>query len=321
MKKLRLLLIYLLGFGFFSCTPKDKEPITIGLLDGPSVVSFIHMMTDSVKVEGRPLKFIVRSEPLQLQALMMQEKLDFAILPTVMAANLYNKGINYQVLGIPIWGTLYLLSNEPQTKELEDLSRQTVHVFGQGATADVLLREMLHQEKINDVRTDYSYVSNSEIARAILYKNIQHAILSEPMVTELLQTDSSIHIIRKLSCEEIINDTTTNIFAQTSFLANHNTIKNLPDVTRQIVSLYAQSCELAMNELDSTAAKLVKNGFYSDFNLARQSIPRCNIQYVPAQEIKSEIMYYLKIFYTFEPRSVGGKMPDPGFIATIPASK
>lgn len=321
MKKLRLLLICLLGVSLFSCHPQEKEPITIGLLDGPSVLSFIHMMTDSVNVEGRPIQFIIRSEPLQLQALMMQEKLDFAILPTVMAANLYNKGINYQLLGIPIWGTLYLLSNDPQTKELNDLEKQTVHIFGQGATADVLFREMLHQEKLNDVQTDYSYVSNSEIARSLLYKNIQHAILSEPLVTEILQTDSTIHIVRKISCEGRGEYSSTNIFAQTAFLANHHTINSFPDITRQIVSLYSQSCSRVNNELDSSALKLVKQGYYNDAQLAKLSIPRCNINYVPAGEIKSDIMYYLKIFYTFEPRSVGGKMPDPAFIATLPASE
>jgi len=74
---------------------------------------------------------------------MMQHKLDFAILPTVMAANLYNKGVDFKIIAVPIWGTLYVLANHPGIKSFSDLNNQTISVFGQGATPDILLQRFV----------------------------------------------------------------------------------------------------------------------------------------------------------------------------------
>jgi NitT/TauT family transport system substrate-binding protein len=251
---------------------------------------------------------------MQIQALMMQNKLDFAVLPTVMAANLYNKGVDYRLLAIPIWGTLYLASNDSSVQSISELKNQTIHVFGQGATADILLQKYLHNNNMQKVKIDYSYNSNQEIAMALLHKKIRNAVVSEPQMSVLLSKDTSIQILSEITCEDRDSVLNKNIFAQTAFLVNNRLSSDYKDLIQAVSTAYAESCAYTNQHTDETAKLLLKLGYYPDLITAFRSIPLCNIQYVPASEIKYEITRYLNIFYTAEPKSVGGKMPDNDFI-------
>lgn len=316
-KPLNLLLrIFLFVFmlTFISCSEKRDKTITIGLPDGPSTVSFIKMINQPPTIEGREVKFIIKSDPMQIETMMMQNKLDFAVLPTVMAANLYNKGVEYRLLAIPIWGTLYLATNDSTVENIEQLNNQTVHIFGQGATADILLQEYLQNNVKQKVKIEYSYNSNHEIAMALLHKKIKFAVVSEPQMSILLSKDTDIHILTEITCEEKEVPFNNNIFAQTAFVVNNRLSVDQTNIIEAISSAYAESCNFTSHQTDEAAKLLLKHGYYPDLITAFRSIPLCNIHYVPATEIKDKISRYLSIFYKTEPKSVGGKMPDEHFI-------
>lgn len=310
----RILNLLPIIFLFVSCQPEQKNTITIGILDGPTAVSFIQMMEKPPVIQGKQVEFVIKNEPLQIQALMMQNKLDFAVLPTVMAANLYNKGIDFRLLAIPIWGTLYLVSNDPEIQKLEQVSDQKIYVFGQGTTADVLMQHFLKSYLIKDVQLDYSYNTNMELATAMLRKKISLAVISEPLVSMLQHQQPDMHIITNLDIEWTNNKDYNTIFAQTSFLANSNMTEHYPDIIHAVCQAYNLSCALTYQQPKSTAKLLVKHGFYPSTDLAVHTIPLCNIQFKYAHTIKEEIRQYLSIFYTFDPKSIGGKMPDDNFI-------
>jgi len=311
-----LLRIFLFVFmlTFISCSEKSDKTITIGLPDGPSTVSFIKMINQPPTIEGREVKFIIKSDPMQIETMMMQNKLDFAVLPTVMAANLYNKGVEYRLLAIPIWGTLYLATNDSTVENIEQLNNQTVHIFGQGATADILLQEYLQNNVKQKVKIDYSYNSNHEIAMALLHKKIKFAVVSEPQMSVLLSKDTNIHILTEITCEEKEVPFNKNIFAQTAFVVNNRLSADQTNIIEAVTSAYAESCNFTSHQTDEAAKLLLKHGYYPDLITAFRSIPLCNIHYVPAIEIRDKISRYLSIFYKTEPKSVGGKMPDENFI-------
>lgn len=315
--QIRSITLYILVLVFgFSCSVKE-ETIKIGLLDGPSAVSFIAMIDNPPVIDNRKVEFIIHSEPQQIQALMMQGELDFAVLPTVMAANLYNKGIDYKLLAIPVWGTLYLLSNNPAIQNLNQLQQEKVYLFGQGSTADVLFRNYLKKNVLHHIQTDYSYSSNTELGHAFLQKKIALAVISEPIVSILMSKDSNISILQKIEPEGIYSNINKDIFAQTSFLVNANIITNYNTLIQAISELYKESCIFTYQQPEKTAALLVKHGFYPDTAVAMQSVPRCNIRFSYAADVKEMVMEYLRIFYTFEPKSTGGKMPADDFIYSL----
>jgi len=280
---------------FYSCTqPKKNEPVRIGILFGPSAVSFLHMLDKDSIIDGRKIEISVLKEPMQIQALMMQGKLEFAILPTLMAANLYNKGVKYQMVACPIWGTLYLLAND-STSTLKGLENRSVSLMGQGTTPDVLLRRVLLQQGIKSTKFDYTYSTHAEISQALLMHKTTLAVVSEPMVSNLISKDKSIHIVAKLTCED-----------------NEHKIDG--DLVKSISSKYATSCSYCNEQPDSTAKLMLKYKLATDMEVAKQSLPLCNIHYVEAASISDKVLRFLDIFYQFNPQSLGGKVTDKKFI-------
>lgn len=297
----------------YSCTPKSNDTIRIGILDGPSAVSFIQMIEQYTFIDGKKSEIIIKSEPLQIQALMMRDELDFAILPTVMAANLYNKGLKFRMVACPIWGTLYLMTNDRKIN-INNLSGQKIAVFGQATTSDILVRRLLIKDSIKNVKLDYTYSTNNEIAQALLYKKIKIAVVSEPMVSNLLTQDADIKIVSKLDCEEYFNNLNKDVFVQTAFLVSDRFTKNSPDLVVHVCEAYSNSCNFTNEQPEIAAQLMVKHKLSKTIEAAKLSLPFCNIRYVGAFALEQEVMRYLNIFYKFNPQSVGGKLPDKDFI-------
>lgn len=296
-----------------SCSNKKADTIRIGVLNGPSAVSFIQLIDKNITIDGKKLEIIVKNEPQQIQAMMMQGQLDFAILPTLMAANLYNKGVPYQMVACPIWGTLYILSNDNIT-QLGELKNHSISVLGQGATPDVLLMRMLHKKGVLNVKLDYNYSTHADVAQALLMHKTKIAVISEPMVSNLLSKDSTIHIIAKLTCEDNINENDSDIFVQTAFLVSERFTSDNRTIVPKVCEAYAVACQFISQKPKEAAKLMVQHKFSTNISVALHSIPLCNIHYISAYSIRKQINRYLNIFYQFDPKSIGGKVPNNAFV-------
>lgn len=297
-----------------SCNNSHHETIRIGVLKGPSEISFMKMMHDVTVVNGRKVEFIIKNEPQQIQSLMMRGEVDFAVLPTVMAVNLYNKGLNYKMIACPVWGTLYLLTNDSTINTLEKLENNETAVFGQGVTPDILFRNLLEEKNIKNVRLNYTFTTNSDVAQALLQRRVKTAVLSEPAVSVLLARDSTIKMVTDISCVDFVDNAERDIFVQTAFLVNSKFSEKFPDTTGKIADEYRVSCNFINNNPDQAAQLAVKLHILPNLATARISLPLCNIRYVAAFAVEHEMLHYLDIFMGYDKRSIGGKFPDKDFI-------
>lgn len=312
MKKL-FFIVVLLGL-LTGCEKKSNDLITIGIPDGPSVISMIRLIENPPVIDGKQVRVIVKSDPLQIQALMVQNKLDFAMLPTVMASNLYNKEVDYRMLAVPVWGTLYVVTNDSTIHDTSDLTNLRISIFGQGATADVLFRHFITQKKLKNIHIDYSLATNQEVALALLNRSIKTAIVSEPLVSMLISKDPRIRIISELTIESPNLSSHHTIFTQTAFVVNHDFARQHPEWVDKVLSHVEASCIAVKLRPENTARLLYQRHYTDDTGVTMRSIPLCNINFVKAYAIREEINQYLQIFYTFDPKSIGGKMPDDQFI-------
>ena len=306
-----VLLSILIWFG--SCDNPDSNTVAIGVLQGPSAMSFIKMIDENPMIDGKKINLIIKDEPQQIQAMMMQNKLDFAVLPTIMAANLYNKGVKYQMVACPVWGSLYIVSSDDVIKTIDDLNDKKIHIFGQGATVDILLQREIELNHLKNIQLDYTYTTNPDLAAALQQYIIRTAVVSEPLVSVLIRKNSKIHIVSKLNCEEFLGNSDKDIFAQTAFLVRKSLTQSDAQLVDDINDLYIQSCNYLSDEPANAAGLLVKHGFFNDTVAATSAIKLSNIRYVSAFAIEQEVNRYLNIFYEFNPESIGGKLPEKDF--------
>jgi len=307
-----IILIVLLG-----CTEKSSnKKITIATLKGPSAMGMIKMIDSLANTINSKSEIIILNEPIQVRKLMLENSVDFAILPTTMGAILYNKGIPYQLVAVPVWGTLYVFGTDSTIQSWNDLKGKRIHIMGKGMTPDVLFKYLLIRNGIDpekDVILDYSFPTHVDLANAVAAENAEIGVISEPMVSLVMQKNKKVHALFDLNTEW--QKVHSNIpIAQTAFLVNSEFAKKNPDFVEQFMIDYQKSTEWVNANPEMAAELIVKYNILPNTFVAKESIPRSNLNFIKASEIKTEVYHYLDIFYALNPDIIGGKIPDKDFI-------
>lgn len=295
---------------------EEGKRYTIATLKGPSSMGMIRMIDSLASEPSHSLEVKILNEPLQVRKMMLDGSADFAILPTTMAAIMYNRGSGYRLIGVPVWGTLYLVGSDSGVTRWDDLRGKRVYVMARGMTPDVLFRYLLINNGIDpekDITLDYSFPTHIDLANAVAAGRAQLAVLSEPLASLVIKNNNDIRHIFDLGTEW---DRFGNPdMAETAFLAGAAVIRNNPGLVETVVEAYASSTVWVNRNPDSAAVLIVRYDILPDRGVATKAIPRSNLRFERAAAVEKEVMDYLNVFYKLNPDIVGGKLPDEDFIA------
>lgn len=298
MKHLLFILILLLT----GCRSSSNKEIRAVVLRGPSVMAFAQWLEQPPVIEGKRVAVTVAESPDIAQAALIKGEADIAVLPTISAANLYNKGVRLEMAGCPIWGTLYLVGRTGSNDS-------TIHIFGRGTTPDILTRHYLSNEG-QQPPLNYVFQTAGEITQGLMAKKINRAVVSEPFLSIALRKDTTLRIIADLNRTE----TCEMGFAQTAIVLT-------PDMSAlrdTLDSLLAESCRFA-NERPEEAIRILEDKkLFAPGMLIPEAIRRCRLDYKSSQEAQAEIDTFLRLIFQYEPKAIGGQLPDARFIASRP---
>lgn len=279
---------------------ENKKSIHVSILRGPSSIAFAQWLETPPLLNGKTVVIHIYDSPEQIQAALIKEDTDMAVLPMINAANLYNKGLPYLLAGCPLWGTLFIVGKK-------DFS--SLHIFGTGTTPDILTRYFL-ETRHQSYHLNYSFGTASEITQGLLLGKIEAAVLSEPFVSIALQKDTTLQILADLN-----NPSNENIgFAQTAVLFHSSLLTE----RNELDSLLLASSRFAEENPQKVIEILEENQLFPKGLLTNESIQRNRIHYLPARESAAEIYSFLKIIEQYEPKAIGGKLPANDFITGTP---
>lgn len=293
----------------------DMDEITIASLKGPSSMAIIRFIDSVSHIKDTKVKIEILDEPIQVRKMMLEGSADFALLPTTMAAILYNKGLEYRLIAIPVWGTLYLFGQDTTITVWDDLRNKKVNVMARGMTPDVLFRYLLEGNGLdpdNDLTLDYRFPTHIDLANAVAAGQAELGVISEPLVSLVMKRNKNVHIIFDLNDEW--NDLQGIPVAQTAFMVKDSFVDREPEMTEQIIKACERSVYWVNSNPDSAAHLIVKYGILPDYEVALNAIPRSNMVFKRANDLKEGIADYLNVFYTMNPDIIGGRMPDEDFI-------
>ena len=313
----------MLGFTVFlygcKTTPQqdttDKDTLVIATLKGPSSMGMIRMIDSLSQGDGHSVEVKILNEPLQVRKMMIEQSADFVILPTTMAALLYNKGLEYQVVAIPVWGSLYLFAKDSTITRWEDLRGRQINLMARGMTPDVLFRYLLQKNNIDpdkNVRLDYSFPTHIDLANAVAAGRCELAVISEPLASMVEEKNKSVHRLFSLSEEWLKHQ--GNQVVETSFMIRRSIIKAYPEAVEQLLSSYEASTDWVNSNPDSAARLLVNYDISPNFQVGLSSIQHAKLKFVRAKGIRPEIEEYLEVFKQMNPDIIGGRIPDENFI-------
>lgn len=265
-------------------------------------MAFAQWLEQPPVIEGKRVAVTVAESPDIAQAALIKGEADIAVLPTISAANLYNKGVRLEMAGCPIWGTLYLVGRTGSNDS-------TIHIFGRGTTPDILTRHYLSNEG-QQPPLNYVFQTAGEITQGLMAKKINRAVVSEPFLSIALRKDTTLRIIADLNRTE----TSEMGFAQTAIVLT-------PDMSAlrdTLNSLLAESCRFANERPEETIRILEDKKLFAPGMLTPEAIRCCRLDYKNSQEAQAEIETFLRLIFQYEPKAIGGKLPDARFIASRP---
>ncbi|WP_242824924.1 MULTISPECIES: ABC transporter substrate-binding protein [unclassified Dehalobacter] len=288
----------------------------VNVLKGTPVVGMIKMMEPGIKPNprlGDTVKYVIEQSPDTLYAKLQAGEIEIAVIPTDMAAKLYNNEGQYQLAAINTKGSMYVLTNGVVIGSLADLKGKEVHFAVPSTALFAVFKYMLVQNGVDpDKDITLKFIEPDQVQTDIANTN-KIMVMTEPWVSELTATNSNIKIALDIQKEwNRINGEETPL-AHTCLVVKQEVAGRDPEKFGLFLRDYADSIDW-VNKKSAEAARLVANhdiGISPE--VAAELIPRCNMLYMKAIDAKPAVEKYLKVLQGNSPDSIGGKLPDENF--------
>jgi|SRR5690554_2564700 len=316
-KMLLLALMILPVFPPVSTEGKQPAPVELNVvaLAGPTGFSLVQMMEEKPELNPEAtVHYSVVRTPEQMTARIISGEADIAAVPTNLAAVLYQRGIPIRLAAVTNWGVMYLVGDDTTITAWEDLKGRELAVTGRGTTPDILLRYFLQAKGLDpdkDLTIRY-YAAPVELAQLVIAGNVGLATLPEPWVTEATLKNPEIKILLDYQEEWKTVERSEKSYPQSCLVIRAELAEKNPGLVTEFLTQAAAAAEW-VNRYPAEAAPLAEKHLFISAEAARGSVPRCNLQLIPAWEIREEIDQYLQKLYEFNPQTTGGDLPDADF--------
>ncbi|MCT4606987.1 MAG: ABC transporter substrate-binding protein [Marinisporobacter sp.] len=330
MKKIvSFMMIFVLLFTIVGCSKQEapekntkeekvveKEAVKIAGLKGPTSIGMIKMFEEKPLLgENIDASYEVEATPDLLVSKLLSKEVDFAALPTNVAAKLYNKGAGYKLAAVNTLGVLYVMTQGEEINNWEALKGKKINVIAKGSNPDVVFKYLLEKNGLDsekDVKLDYT-LSHAELAQAVAAGKIDIAVLPEPFVTMVSMKNKNAKIVMNIQEEwkKALGEDAA--LLQGCLVVREEFAQENPQAVKSFLEEYEKSINW-VNENASQAGTLVeKHGIGMKAKMAEMAIPRCNIVFKDAKNSQKTVEEYLKVIYDFSAKDVGGKLPDENF--------
>lgn len=308
-------------FGATRCTScgtgtgkTDNGVLTLVTLRGPSAMGMVRVTDSLSRIQHADVRVVMVNEPLQARKLMLEGRADMVLLPMTLAANVYNRGLDYKLAAVPVWGALYVYGQDTSITGLEDLKGKTVYVMARGMTPDVLFRYLLLKHDIDpekDLTLDYRFPTHMDLAGAMAVGKAPLGVLSEPQASQVVQKNPNVSLLLDLNREWTLALQAP--MPQTAFLVHATSYKKHRDKIEAVLAACEASTRWVNDNQDSAAVLMVKHHILENREVAVRAISGSGLHFVRAADIKTAIHDYLQVFYTLDPEIIGGQLPDETF--------
>ena len=335
MKKLLIILLVLslcamTVFSFAACSKKTTtDEITIAVPDGGPALGMSYLMKNYSSISKTKVTYKIVDGANGIKSAVMNGEADVAIMPTNMAAILYNGGVEIQFVGTNSYGLLYMLSNTvaPENFTLDALKGQVLHTVGQGGTPEIVLKKVLEGAGVEYEESDTAvagkvaikfHAEGTTIIGGLKQGNIHFAVLGEPAVSTAIQkVGGNLAIVCDLQEKWKTAANTEASYPQTALVAKKSLIESDPYLIK-LIAQYTVDCAKALNE-DAAPyiAELKAREATVPDTFGAEGVARTNIKPAFGSTAKADVEAYFNILKNFKAPLIGGKLPDDGFYYSV----
>jgi len=294
----------------------------IAALLGPTGMGMVGLMEESEQDKtANDYEFSLVGSPDDLVSKIVSNEIDVAAVPANLAAVLYQRTQGaIQLAAVNTLGVLFVLEKADELgkgddiKSIGDLRGKTVNISGKGATPDFAFRYILQENGLvpdKDVILDYT-LQHADLATAMAAGEFDYALLPQPHVTSALLRNQDLRIALDLT-EEWSLVTESSDLIMGVIIVQREFAENNKDAFNQFLQEYRASVDFVNKDQSAAGQLMEKFGILPNEQVAASAIPYSNIVYIDAVQARESLEENYRILYEFEPKSVGGKLPDEDF--------
>lgn len=293
---------------------EDGLTTRVAALKGPTAMGLVCLM-DENEGEDAHYSFDLYTSGDEIVPLIAKDEVDIALIPTNLAATLYQKtegGV--QVLDVNAGNVLYVVSHDEALTDLSGLKGKTVYMTGKGTSPDWTLQYLLGKAGISESDLTIEFKSEAtEVVSALAQDASAIGVLPQPFATVAMLQDQELSVNFPLenAWKEYSPDgsgiATGVTIVRKAFAEEH------PSAVAQFVLDHQASVEAAGADPASAAALIEEYGIVKAA-VAQQVIEHFNpMVATTGEQMQTWVSGYLEMLYEIAPDAVGGKLPDEGF--------
>lgn len=313
MKKiLTLILTIILGVSAVGCnlTSKEVKIISGNSLDGISISKLIKEENEIKK--GYKTTYNIESNKEKLEKFLDDEEYDIAIVPTDMAAKVYNKNSNYQICASIGEGSYYLVTSDPTITGFNStLLNKDVAIIEKNSMIDIISKSILNKNNIDDSKINFKYVSSApEIVTTLALGNIRTGIVPETSLTTLLYKHSGLKILTSTNeaYEKAFN--IKEGYSQFSIIVKKDFAKSNKEYVNEFLSKVKSSIDFVNENPLQAGAYGEELNIPIKPQVLSKAIKRCNLKFIIVDEFKNNYKELFNILYNYNKEAVGGAVID-----------
>lgn len=268
--------------------------------DGLPSIAISKLMTDNSKVENITLEFSVQKTTDLLLSELMKGEADLAIVPSNLALQSYKKGLGYKVVGTIGWGSLYLVSTE-EISNISELEGCEVYNTGKGLTPDIVFKDILSKNNVNEQNIDFSYVgAASELAPLLISGQAKYAVVPEPVLSTVISKNSDIKVILSLNDEWIRVNNVEKGYPQSTLLMKEEFYNKIKDTSAydKLIEVFNESEKWVIDNPQLAAEKCEELGITVNKDVINESIKNSNLKFTKIEDSEEEYEAYFSTIDT-----------------------
>ncbi|GMQ58124.1 ABC transporter substrate-binding protein [Vallitalea sediminicola] len=291
--------------------------IRVATLKGPTGMGMAKLIEEVTTGEAEVnCEFTITGAPDDLVGKIVNKEVDFACLPTNLASVLYNKtkgGI--KIAAVNTLGVLYVMEVGNEINDINDLKGKEIYASGKGSVPDYILQYILKENDIDpekDVDINFS-MQHAEVATTVISGDNKIALLPQPFVTTVSMKNKDARIALDMTKEWEKIQGEDSPLAMGCIVVDAEFAANNKELVDKFLQEYKESVDF-VNANNEEAGKLIeKHEILPSAAIAQKAIPNCNIVYMSAIDAKDTLQNLYEILFDFNPKSLGGKLPDGDF--------
>ena len=312
MKKIStLILTIILVVNLTGCSL--SKDVRVKTYNGLPAISICKLIKEEENIKSSyKTSYTIENNDKKLLESLNKKEVDIALVPTDMAAKVYNKNSSYQIFASIGQGSYYLVTSDPEVRGFNStLINKEIAIAGENSMTDNIVKAILKKNNIDETLVKFKYTNTvPELVKTLTLGEIYTGIVPETSLTSLLYKHSGLKILAST------NDAYENTFdisegyPQFSVIVRKDFADNNKEYVNKFLSKLKESIEFVNNNPLQAGAYGEELKIPIKPQILSKAIKRCNLKFIEIDKFKQNYKYFFDILYNYNNEAVGGTVPD-----------